>query len=102
MAPFFSLPLSLRAMSERKSFPVSLEKCEPFSSPVIGFSQAVHLLEKSSPKQSAQYGLSSLLVNLCPASDFWQCVQVKHSRCHGSLRYVTPPWVMTCPRDLGF
>ena len=28
--------------------------------PVIGFAQAVHLLEKSSPKQSAQYGLSSL------------------------------------------
>merc|ERR1719264_1476287 len=31
--------------------------------PVMGFAQAVHLLEKSSPKQSAQYGLSSLEVN---------------------------------------
>ena len=31
--------------------------------PVMGFAQAVHLLEKSSPKQSAQYGLSSLNIN---------------------------------------
>ena len=36
------------------------------------------------------------LTNLCPASDFWQLVQVKHSRCHGSFLYVTPPWVITC------
>ena len=32
--------------------------------PVIGLEQAVHRLEKSSPKHSAQYGLSSLEVNL--------------------------------------
>ena len=32
--------------------------------PVIGFAQAVHLLEKSSPKQSAQYGLSSLNIQM--------------------------------------
>ena len=32
--------------------------------PVIGFAQAVHLLEKSSPKQSAQYGLSSLNIRI--------------------------------------
>merc|ERR550525_720294 len=59
--------------------------------PVIGLLHAWHRLEKSSPKQSAQYGLSSLEVNRCPARDFWQWVQVKHSRCQGSLRYVTPP-----------
>merc|ERR1719239_1850068 len=54
--------------------------------PVIGLLQAVQRLEKSSPKQSAQYGLSSLEVKRCPARDFWQWVQVKHSRCQGSLR----------------
>lgn len=54
--------------------------------PVMGFEHAVHLFEKSSPKHSAQNGLSSLEVNLWPARDFWQWVQVKHSRCHGSLR----------------
>merc|ERR1719432_242140 len=63
--------------------------------PVMGLLQAVHRFEKSSPKQSAQYGLSSLEVNRCPARDFWQWVQVKHSRCQGSLRYVTPPCVIT-------
>merc|ERR1719153_1092499 len=49
--------------------------------PVMGLLHAVHRFENSSPKQSAQYGLSSL--------------EVKHSRCQGSLRYVTPPCVIT-------
>ena len=31
--------------------------------PVMGLAQAAHLFEKSSPKHSAQYGLSSRLVN---------------------------------------
>lgn len=53
--------------------------------PVIGLVQEVHLLANSSPKQSAQYGFSSRLVKRCPASDTWQWVQVKHSRCHGSF-----------------
>lgn len=53
--------------------------------PVMGFSQAVQRFANSSPKQSAQYGLSSRLVNRCPASEVWQWLQVKHSRCHGSF-----------------
>ena len=36
----------------------------PKGLPVIGFEHAVHLLENSSPKHSAQYGLSSREVNL--------------------------------------
>lgn len=62
--------------------------------PVIGFVHAVHRLANSSPKQSAQYGLSSRLVKRCPANDVEQCVHVKHSRCHGSFLYVTPPDVI--------
>ena len=48
-------------------------------SPVIGLEQALHLLEKSCAKQSAQKGLSSLEVNLWPARILSQLVQVKHS-----------------------
>lgn len=66
--------------------------------PVIGFMHAVHLLAKSSPKHSAQYGFSSRLVKRCPANDVEQLVHVKHSRCHGSFLYVTPPEVMICGR----
>ena len=40
------------------------EGCSMQFLPVIGFAQAVHLLEKSSPKQSAQYGLSSLNIRI--------------------------------------
>jgi len=38
--------------------------------PVIGLLQAVQRFENSSPKQSAQYGLSSLDVKRWPANDF--------------------------------
>uniref|UniRef100_A0A2M3ZMS3 Putative secreted peptide n=1 Tax=Anopheles braziliensis TaxID=58242 RepID=A0A2M3ZMS3_9DIPT len=62
--------------------------------PVMGLVQEVHLFANSSPKHSAQYGFSSRLVKRWPASDTWQWVQVKHSRCHGSFLYVTPPLVM--------
>uniref|UniRef100_A0A182NH14 Uncharacterized protein n=1 Tax=Anopheles dirus TaxID=7168 RepID=A0A182NH14_9DIPT len=62
--------------------------------PVMGLVQEVHLFANSSPKHSAQYGFSSRLVKRWPASDTWQCVHVKHSRCHGSFLYVTPPLVM--------
>lgn len=62
--------------------------------------QAVQRLANSSPKQSAQYGFSSRLVNRWPASDVEQLVHVKHSRCHGSLLYVTPPDVMICKHTL--
>lgn len=79
------------------------------NSPVIGFVQDVHLLAKSSPKHSAQYGFSSRLVKRCPANEVEQFVQVKHSRCHGSFLYVTPPEVMIYkneeqypPRELDF
>ena len=48
--------------------------------PVIGLVQAVQRLEKSSAKHSAQYGRSSLEVNLWPAKVLVQLVQVKHSR----------------------
>lgn len=65
-----------------------------FNSPVIGFVHDVHLLAKSSPKHSAQYGWSSRLVKRCPAKEVEQWVHVKHSRCHGSFLYVTPPEVM--------
>ena len=47
--------------------------------PVIGLEHALHRLEKSWAKQSAQYGSSSLEVNLWPASVLVQFVQVKHS-----------------------
>lgn len=53
--------------------------------PVMGLEQEVHLLAKSSPKQSAQYGFSSREVKRCPASEVLQWVHVKHSRCHGSF-----------------
>uniref|UniRef100_A0A8W7PXX0 Uncharacterized protein n=1 Tax=Anopheles coluzzii TaxID=1518534 RepID=A0A8W7PXX0_ANOCL len=53
--------------------------------PVMGLVQEVHLFANSSPKHSAQYGFSSRLVKRWPASDTWQCVHVKHSRCHGSF-----------------
>lgn len=62
--------------------------------PVIGFVHDVHLLAKSSPKQSAQYGWSSRLVKRWPANEVEQWVHVKHSRCHGSFLYVTPPEVI--------
>lgn len=68
-------------------------------SPVIGLVHAVHRLANSSPKQSAQYGCSSRLVKRCPANGIWQWVHVKHSRCHGSFLYVTPPVVMTWKRN---
>lgn len=64
--------------------------------PVMGLLQAKHLFAKSSPKHSAQYGLSSRLVKRAPARLVWQCVQVKHSLCQGSFLYVTPPLVITC------
>lgn len=67
--------------------------------PVIGLEQAVHLLAKSSPKHSAQYGLSSRDVNRCPARELLQLLQVKQSLCHGSFLYVTPPLVMICDRE---
>lgn len=63
--------------------------------PVIGLLHAKHLFAKSSPKHSAQYGLSSRLVKRAPAKLVWQCVHVKHSLCHGSFLYVTPPLVIT-------
>jgi len=66
---------------------------------VIGLEQAVHLLAKSSPKQSAQYGLSSRDVNRCPARELLQLLQVKQSLCHGSFLYVTPPLVIICNKD---
>lgn len=53
--------------------------------PVMGLQQEVHLLAKSSPKQSAQYGFSSREVKRWPARDVLQLVHVKHSRCHGSF-----------------
>lgn len=65
-----------------------------FDLPVIGFVHDVHLLAKSSPKQSAQYGWSSRLVKRWPANEVEQWVHVKHSRCHGSFLYVTPPEVI--------
>jgi hypothetical protein len=53
--------------------------------PVIGLTQEVHLLANNSPKQSPQYGFSSLDVKRCPASEVLQLVHVKHSLCHGSF-----------------
>ena len=50
--------------------------------PVIGLLQDVHLFANSSPKQLAQYGLSFLEANFCPARTHPQLVQRKHSRCH--------------------
>lgn len=64
--------------------------------PVMGLAQATHLFAKSSPKQSAQYGLSSLDVKRWPARQVLQLVQQKHSLCQGSFRYVTPPLVIIC------
>lgn len=66
---------------------------------MIGLEQAVHLLAKSSPKQSAQYGLSSRDVNRCPARELLQLLQVKQSLCHGSFLYVTPPLVIICNKE---
>lgn len=53
--------------------------------PVIGLTQAVQRLANSSPKHSAQYGLSSRLVKRAPAKLVLQLVQVKHSLCQGSF-----------------
>uniref|UniRef100_A0A182VI91 Uncharacterized protein n=1 Tax=Anopheles merus TaxID=30066 RepID=A0A182VI91_ANOME len=53
----------------------------------MGLVQEVHLFANSSPKHSAQYGFSSRLVKRWPASDTWQCVHVKHSRCHARQLY---------------
>lgn len=64
--------------------------------PVIGLTHEVHLLANSSPKQSPQYGFSSLDVKRCPASEVLQWLHVKHSLCHGSFLYVTPPLVIIC------
>jgi len=64
--------------------------------PLICLLQAEHFFEKSCSAQSAQYGLSWRDVKLRPAKGWWQCEQVKHSLCHGSLRYVTPPVVTAC------
>ncbi|KAH1013940.1 hypothetical protein HUJ04_002857 [Dendroctonus ponderosae] len=58
---------------------------QKYAANVMGLLQAKHRLAKSSPKQSAQYGFSSRLVKRSPAKLFWQCVHVKHSRCHGSF-----------------
>ena len=57
--------------------------------------QCEHFLANNLPKQSEQYGWSSLEVNRCPASEFRQFVHVKHSRWNGWFLYVTPPWEMT-------
>lgn len=65
----------------------------------MGLEHATHLFAKSSPKQSAQYGLSSLDVNRWPARQVLQLLQQKHSLCQGSFRYVTPPLVMICKSD---
>ena len=54
--------------------------------PVIGLLQDVHLFANSSPKQLAQYGLSFLEANFCPARTHPQLVQRKHSRCHAWKR----------------
>lgn len=64
--------------------------------PVIGFTHEVHLLANNSPKQSPQYGFSSLDVKRCPANDVLQWLHVKHSLCQGSFLYVTPPLVIIC------
>lgn len=64
----------------------AISHCIILHLPVIGFSQEVHLFANKSPKHSAQYGLSSLEVNLCPAKQESHLVQVKHSLCHGSFR----------------
>ena len=53
--------------------------------PVIGLVHAVQRFANNSPKQSAQYGFSSRLVKRWPAKGASQCVQTKHSRCHGSF-----------------
>jgi len=63
--------------------------------PVIGLLQLVHLLAKSSPKQLAQYGLSSLLANFWPAKGAEQFAQRKQDLCQGSPLKVTPPVVKT-------
>lgn len=79
------------------NFVVSIRRnSHPIHLPVIGFVHAVHLLANNSPKHSAQYGLSSRLVKRWPAKDVEQWVHVKHSRCHGSFLYVTPPDVIIC------
>lgn len=64
--------------------------------PVIGLTHEVHLLANNSPKQSPQYGFSSLDVKRCPANEVLQWLHVKHSLCHGSFLYVTPPLVIIC------
>lgn len=72
------------------------EPDEPVDLPVIGLTQEVHLLANNSPKQSPQNGFSSLDVKRCPASEVLQLLHVKHSLCHGSFLYVTPPLVIIC------
>ena len=57
--------------------------------------QDEHFFANNFPKQSEQYGLSSLEVKRCPANDWWQFVHVKHSRWNGWFLYVTPPWEIT-------
>jgi len=51
----------------------ALERDEPGASDSSDrFAARRDRFENSSPKQSAQYGLSSLEVKRCPARDFWQ------------------------------
>merc|ERR1711962_144840 len=67
----------------------------PVASTVMGLEHWKHFLAKSSPKQLAQYGFSSLEVKRSPASDFLQLEHVKQSRWYGSFLYVTPPAEIT-------
>ena len=62
--------------------------------PVIGLLQEVHLFANSSPKQLAQYGLSFLEANFCPARTHPQLVQRKHSRCHAWKKKRKKLWVL--------
>ena len=63
----------------------------PNSLPAMGLVQTQHLLAKTVVKHSIQHGWLSFEVNFCPANWVEQFMQVKHSLCQCSLRYVTPP-----------
>lgn len=90
MHAFIHIPLNFHTkLLNLEQITLTTQICNEFivlrNKPVMGLEQAVHLLAKSSPKQSAQYGFSSREVKRCPASDVLQWVHVKHSRCHGSF-----------------
>ena len=64
--------------------------------PVIGLSHLQHFLAKSAPKQSMQWGLSSLIVYFSAPRGLLQFVQQKHSLWNGESLHFRPPLLITC------